>query len=385
VTDSEVEPQAVFGDRSLFPALEHPIYLNHAAVSPISLPVERAIFRTARRFAARGVTAFPEAFASRVALRESLEALIGAREQSVALVDNTTRGVLSIALCLPWKAGDRVVLFEGEFPTNVTPWQRAASEFKLELLFAKTGDFDGDGPGLEWLEQELARGVRLVAVSTVQFQTGLHMPIERIGALCRRYGAELFVDAIQACGVVPIDVEREAIDYLACGGHKWLLGVEGTGFLYVRPALAPRLVPRVAGWLSHERATEFLFRGPGHLSIDRPLRQDAQLFEVGTLNSLGFAALEAAVTLVRSLGVEAIHRHVQSYHDALEPRLEALGLSSLRSKRAEGRSGILSFGLPDHDAGRRLPLRAPRNPRHVVDGLALQVPAVQGSARPPLE
>ena len=121
----------------------------------------------------------------------------------LAFVPNTTAGVTSIALCFPWKAGDRVIVFDGEFPTNVTPWQQAASLFGLELVTLSISDFARSvAPDFNALEATLARGVRLVAVSAVQFQTGLQVPIEEIARRCDHWGAELFVDGIQAVGAV---------------------------------------------------------------------------------------------------------------------------------------------------------------------------------------
>lgn len=126
---------------------------------------------------------------------------------------NTTRGVSDIALSLSWRPGDRVLLFRGEFPTNVTPWQRAAELFGLELRWLDVDDFRTDlHAALGRVAEELNRGVRLMAISAVQFQTGLRAPLEQLGQLCQRFGCELFVDAIQACGVVPMNVERCHID-----------------------------------------------------------------------------------------------------------------------------------------------------------------------------
>jgi cysteine desulfurase/selenocysteine lyase len=188
--------------------------------------------------------------------------------------------------------------------------------------------------------------VRLVAVSAVQFQSGLRMPLEEMGRLCQRYGAELFVDAIQALGAVPLDVDRCQIDYLSAGSHKWLMGMEGLGLLYVRPERAKALVPRTAGWLSHENAEAFLRFGPGHLRYDRPFKVDARMVEGGSQNVLGCAALEASLESVLSLGVEKIFAHVQRYHDALEPALKERGFSSWRSADVAQRSGILSATVP---------------------------------------
>ena len=338
---------AKLGDRSLFPELGSRVYAHHAAIAPPSVAVQIAIETVLTDYAQNGVAAFAIYEQQRARLREKLEALIGAEAGAVALVASTSHGVSDIALCIPWQTGNRVVLFKGEFPANITPWQRAAEHFQLELCWHDARRFlSRPEQALEALEQELRRGVRLVAVSAVQFQTGLCMPLKAIGELCVQHGAELFVDAIQACGVVPIDVQDLKIHYLACGAHKWLMGMEGAGFLYVNPHSAAKLHPLVAGWLSHEEPAKFLFEGSGLLTYDRPLKASARVFETGTLNLLGYVALEAALNLIVELGVHNIFDHVTRYLDRLEPELTRRGFSSLRSRDPGGRSGILSVLPP---------------------------------------
>ncbi|XXY54660.1 aminotransferase class V-fold PLP-dependent enzyme [Sorangium sp. So ce269] len=118
--------------------------------------------------------------------------------------------------------------------------------------------------------------------------------------------------------------------YLACGGHKWLMGLEGTGFLYIRRERLPALRPAMAGWLSHEDGVSFLFQGPGHLRYDRPIRQRANFVEGGNLNAAGYAGLEAAVDLILQIGVERIHEHANRFLDPLEEALRERGWESLR-------------------------------------------------------
>ena len=253
-----------------------------------------------------------------------------------------------VALAIPWRRGDRVVLFDGEFPSNVTPWQRAAGVFDLEIAYLPARDYlASDEAGLARLAAELERPARLVAVSAVEFQTGVRMPIGRMAELAHAAGAELFVDAVQAVGATPIDVTTDAIDYLACGSHKWLMGVEGAGFLYVSQARVDALRPLTAGWLSHEDGLSFLFEGPGHLRRDRPLKRAAGVFEGANVSAVGCAALEASVDLLLALGVEAVHAHVDRYLDDLEPALVARGFTSLRRRDAAGRSAILSLLPPE--------------------------------------
>ncbi|MEM9463305.1 MAG: aminotransferase class V-fold PLP-dependent enzyme [Myxococcota bacterium] len=340
-----VPPQ--LGDRRLFPTLEARAYLNHAAISPASSRVQAAVAEIARDYATRGVGALSRWLDQRERLRASLAALLGADPSELGYVANTTAGVRAIALCLPWRARDRVILLRGEFPANVTPWQRAAELYDLELCWLSANDFFGAaGTGLAQLEQLLRAGARLVAVSAVQFQSGLRMPLAQIAALCHAHGAELFVDAIQAAGVVPLSVEALGIDYLSCGSHKWLMGLEGVGMLYVRRPLAAALRPVVAGWLSHQEGLRFLFEGAGHLRYDRPIRDQADFVEGGAAPGIVLAALEAALEPIATLGVGAIFEHVQRYHNALEPDLLARGFKSRRSPVPEQRSGILSVDPP---------------------------------------
>jgi selenocysteine lyase/cysteine desulfurase len=338
---------AKLGDKSLFPDLEHRVYFNHGSISPPSLAVRCAMVGVIDDYARHGASAFARGAAQRERLREKLARLIGAQSEDVALMPNTTRSMIDIALCFPWSRGDRVILFEGEFPANVTPWQRAAALFGLEVAWVPLSDFlASEEQGLARLQRELGCGARLCAVSAVEFQTGLRMPVEAMAALCHGAGAEIFVDGVQCCGAVPIDVGSAGIDYLAAGAHKWLMGVEGAGFLYVSPDRVDALRPNVAGWLSHEDALGFLLRGPGLLRYDRPIKRRADFFEVGGANTAGFAGLEAAIDLIAELGVPAIFAHVNGILDPLEGGLVERGFRSLRSRDLRQRSCTLALSPP---------------------------------------
>lgn len=350
------DPLAALGDRSLFPDLEAGAYLNHAGVSPAALPVRHAAEAWLLSLARRGAGSDALLLPMQARLRQAAAALVGGRAEDVALTSGLSAGVQAVAICFPWRPGDRVVLYQGEFPANVTPWQRAAALHGLEVVLLPLADFEEGGAarGLSRLEDALRAGIRLVAVSAVQFRTGYAMPLAEMASLCHRGGAEIFVDGIQALGAVPLDAMALGLDYLASGAHKWLLGVAGAGFLWVRPGRAEALHPHLAGWLSHPDATAFLTRGPGHLRFDRPIRRDAGALEGTGSAPVSQAALLAALELLAGLGVQAIHGHAQRWLDAAAPGLAARGLPLLRDPDPARRSAFASARLPPGLDGPRL-------------------------------
>ena len=340
--------RAELGSRELFPDLEARAYLNHAAMSPLSLPVQEAARVCMRDFARKGLGAYFIWADQRHRLKEKLAVLLGSAAEDIALVPSTTEGLSKLALCFPWERGDRVVVFSGEFPTNVTPWQQAAAAFDLDLVMLDAWAYlEDEASALTRLERELEQGVRVVAVSAVQFQTGYRMPLTEMVTRCHDAGTEIVVDAIQALGAVPFDVRALGIDYLVCGSYKWMMSMDGLGFVYAPPERAAALRPYVAGWLSHESPVSFLLEGPGHLRYDRPIRRSLDFLEGGSAATAARAALEASVDILLELTPAAIFEHVSAYLDALEPVLVELGFTSLRSSRPERRSGIGGFLPPE--------------------------------------
>jgi cysteine desulfurase / selenocysteine lyase len=336
------------GDRSAFPALSARAYLAHAAVAPLGARVTAELERVQNLAAAQGIGAFGELLAGAARARGHFAALIGACAADVAVQPNTSAAAGAIAAAMPWRAGDRVVLFEGEFPANVLPWLGVARRSGLEVTFVPLAPFErSHAEGLDTLERVLAqRPTRLVAASAVQFQSGLALPLAAIGRLTRAHGARLFVDAIQAVGAGPIDAPASGVDYLAAGGHKWLMGPLGCAYLWVRPEAAEELTPLTPGWTAVEGFDAFLFGGAEELRYDRPLRAGAARFEGGVLPFALLAGAAVAMEDLLALGPAAIAAHIAAWHDRIEARLLGQGFHSRRHPEPAGRSGILSVEAP---------------------------------------
>lgn len=333
---------ATLGSRDLYPKLQFPVYLAHSAIAPISAPVEQRMMNTMTVYAQQGMGCVMQFVEERESLRGSLARLINATPEEIALTKNTSEGITAVAQSLKWNQGDRVVLFKGEFPSNITPWLQAAKQKNLTPIFLSKPQKPAHV--LEEIESTLKQGARLLSLSAVQFQTGFRMPLSEIGTLCKKYDCLFFVDAIQACGAMPIDVKTQHIDFLSTGGHKWLMGVEGTACTYIKKERLPLIGHHLASWLSHQDGLSFLFEGAGLLRYDRPIKQDASFLEGGVANAIGFSALDAAVNILLRLGIEEIFAHIQKYIHPLEEELQQLGFQSLRVQGAE--SSILSLLPP---------------------------------------
>jgi selenocysteine lyase/cysteine desulfurase len=329
--------------RSFFPVTRTLAYLNHAGVAPISTRVAEALARYAAEASERGAFDYRRAYDAEIErVRGRAAALLGAGSDEIAFVKNTSEGLGLVAAGLDWQRGDRVVVCDLEYPSNVYAWWSLRSRGVETVMLPSR---DGALP-LESVAEALRHPrTRLLSLSSVEFGSGARNDLEALGRLCREHGVLFCVDAIQSVGCFPLDVARCHVDFLAADGHKWLLSVEGCGVFYCRRALLGALTPRVIGWRSVTDNTDF-----DRYHLD--LQPGAGRFEEGTPNTAGIFALGAAIDLLLELGIEAIGARVLALTDELCAGLLARG-AKVASPRAGGQaSGIVAFTLPDEAPGR---------------------------------
>jgi cysteine desulfurase/selenocysteine lyase len=226
--------------RSCFPVTEELIYLNHAGVAPLCKPAADAMKELADDAWRYGSFHYDEWLEAYDGLRRSAAQLIGATPAEIALVKNTSEGIATVALGMPWRSSDRLVCFREEFPANYFPWKKLENQgLRIDWLSASDP--------LDRIE-EVAKGAKLLAISFVQYLSGYRANLRAIGEICRRHGVFFFVDAIQGLGAFPLHVGEMHIDALSADGHKWLLGPEGCGILYVRRERQDEIEPVEFGW-----------------------------------------------------------------------------------------------------------------------------------------
>ena len=343
------------------------VYMNYCGVSPWPGEVFRAVSRAARTVGRKGLPGALELIEDRRVLRARLAQFLSAQPESVVLVPNVTTAAQSVAHCLDWSKGDKVVVGRADFPANTVPWRLASATYGFDIL-----DFDDDlarregEAGWSALENLLtAERPRLLAVSAVSYWSGYRWDIPRLARLCLKSDTMLYVDAIQALGTVPV-VMSEGVTFLAGGSHKAMMAPEGAGFLAFAPTVGIHWVPRLSGWLSLPAPVDFLLSGNPHLdpNLKTPRPHDPTTLEAASTNALGYAGLAGSLDFLQSHGVEKIYAHVQALQDLLEPGVTELGFRSLRADNPEARSAILSFDPP---SGLDLPELQRRMSEHGVE------------------
>jgi selenocysteine lyase/cysteine desulfurase len=176
----------------------------------------------------------------------------------------------------------------------------------------------------------------LLSVSFVGFMNGYRAPLVEIGEICRRRGCIYFVDAIQGLGAFPLDVRECRIDALAADGHKWLLGPEGCGILYISEALQEQVEPVEFGWTNVAGYNDYASR-------DMTLRRDAGRYECGTLNTVGCFGLRASIELLLEVGVEQVSEAVRALGDRIAAGVRAKGYEVLGERTPATGAGIVTF------------------------------------------
>jgi selenocysteine lyase/cysteine desulfurase len=326
--------------RKLFPVTEQYVYLNHAAVCPLSRPVYERMQQHTRDLLEHGAVHFRDWFAAIRNVREIAARFIGANFDEIAFAPNTSSGLATIANGIDWRAGDNLVTADCEFPANRVPWLRIQREYRIEIRQAR--ERDGRLETGEILSLIDAR-TRVVALSFVEFASGFRNDLATIGRYCRERDILFVVDAIQGLGALKLDVEACCIDAISADAHKFLLGPDGVALLYVSARAMERVQPTAVGWLSVADPDDFN-------ALDQAYAPSARRYESGALNTAGIVGLGAAIELFQQVGIETIEHHLLELTEYLCAGLAEKGYRIVSSRRPGEASAIVCCTHTRHSA-----------------------------------
>jgi selenocysteine lyase/cysteine desulfurase len=299
--------------RSETPGCAHRVHLDNAGAALMSRLTLAAITEHLVLESTIGGYAAAAAAGERIdATYAALAELLGGEPADVALFDNATHAWNAAFYSIPLRAGDRVLTGRSEYGSNVLAYLQVAQRRGAEVVIVpndESGQLD-----VAALADLVDERTRVIGVSYVPTSGGLVNPAAEIGRIARAAGALFLLDATQAVGQFPIDVDAVGCDLLTGTGRKFLRGPRGTGFLWVRPSALERLDPHVAEIRSAEwdGARGFTW-APG-----------ARRFESWENNYALIIGLGVAVRQALDLGLDAIGERTRALGDRLRDRLADL-------------------------------------------------------------
>jgi L-cysteine/cystine lyase len=314
------------GFRAQFPVLERLAYLNAGTEGPVPSAAVEAVKARIELEASQGRCGkpyFDELMALAAELRAAYARTLGCEPGNVALTGSTTDGVNTVIAGLDLRAGDEVLTSDEEHPGLLAPLARAQRAHGIDVRVVPFAELPG----------EVRPATRLVACSHVSWVGGKVMELEAL----RGAGVPILLDAAQALGAIPVDVQALGVDFYAASGQKWLCGPEGSGCLYVRP----------------DRLEELLVPWPGYGSLADPHEpmpftpaEGAARLDHGFPAGMRSAWALASLDVLESSGWQWVHERSAMLAQLLAERLRERGIEL----SPRGQSTLVSWRAADADA-----------------------------------
>jgi cysteine desulfurase/selenocysteine lyase len=312
--------------RSLFPITKEAIYLNNASQSPLNL----LVYNKLQEHLKMELNPIEKKGFNRDEIRVPLSKLLGGSPEEYALTTSTGVGIGIVAEGLKLKKGDNVIIPEYEHWNTTYPWMQLEKK-GIEIRFAKINKDNSYGP--EAIKKLIDKNTRVVALAAVRFNSGFRPNLSAIEKIVHEKDALFLVDAAQAAGMIPIDVEKDKIDVLSGCGFKWLLGMHGTGFLYVSKRVVKMITPVLPGMFAADSVYDQL-----------SFHEDSRKFETGTIAYSLFSAWSVGLELLLKIGVQNIYEKALENTDFIIDSLQEKEYQIISPiKKREERSAIIHF------------------------------------------
>ncbi len=324
----EVPGPDPLGVRADFPIVVDRTYLNSAYITPMCRPaaLAGATFVNDKTYRPLLVQ---ELLATDEAVRTQFAQLVNASPDEIGLLFSTAEGENVIAQGMGLTAGDNVVLSELCYPIPFIVYRALEASRGIEMRIAKHRNGVVDASDFE---PHVDRRTRLLTVAWVSHQNGFHHDMRAIADLAHAHGALCYADAIQAVGMVPVDVRASGVDALCCGTYKWLLGGFGVAPFFLRADLLDRIhVDRFGEFMVEKNLPDH------HYEFKKSARRfDYCSRAFGAVHQLG-----AGLSYVQNVGVARIEEHTVGLAHRLYDGLSKQGYRLFTPP--DNRSSVVSF------------------------------------------
>lgn len=270
-------------------------------------------------------------------LRTEFAEFINTTPDHVAIVPSASAGAYQVVSAFDWQ-GAQLMTSDLEFPSVANVFH-AQQQNGAEIDFIE--DREAAVRAETWISRTTDR-TKLVSVPLASYHDGSRPELEPILAHARERGIVTFVDAYQGAGTVPLDVQQLQCDYLTTGSLKYLLGLGGVAFLYVRDIAVADKVPQFTGWFGRPNPFAFDPRDTGYAP-------DARRFESGTPAVPAVYASLAGLRLLRRARQSDVVAHVAAMRDELRAGVTELGIEVAGPTTPEHQGPQVALKLDDPD------------------------------------
>lgn len=335
-----------------FPILSRYTYLDTASSGAISRQVHKAIVDFIDKWLYDGED-WDKVIKDAIEARRMFSSMVGARDDEIALIPNTSTGLVAAASSIKWRKESNIVLAEHNFPTNFNVFSSLVRNGLIkEIKVARY--INGEIP-VEEYEKLIDENTQLVSVDLVGWLTGYRENLGKVSEIAHEKGALVLSDIFHAAGVFPIDLKKLDIDIAVCGSYKWLLAPSGAAFLYVKNELLDTALANCwTGWIGVEdsvvermaRGEARLFERPLPLLYSRPAR-GASRYEWGSWAGLTVVGLAESLRFFQNIDVEASWKRIRKLTSRLVEELPEKDFQIYSPLDRDRGSGIVSLSVRD--------------------------------------
>ncbi|MEN2974459.1 MAG: aminotransferase class V-fold PLP-dependent enzyme [Candidatus Caldarchaeales archaeon] len=338
--------------RKDFPLLSRYTYLDTASSGAISKHVHMVVEEFLNSWLMDGED-WERVIKDVLESRKLFADMIGVKDDEIAVIPNTSTGLIAIASSIQWRNDSNIVLAEHNFPTNFNVFSSTLRNRLVDEI--RVARYRHGSIPLEEYEKLIDDKTIIVSVDMVGWLSGYREDLKEISKITHEKGALLISDIFHAVGVFPLNLKELGVDIALCGSYKWLLAPSGAAFLYINKELLDTVFTRCwIGWLGvKDSVVDRMTRGEGRL-FERPLplldaepSSSASRYEWGSWSGPSIVGLAESLRYFRKLNIESNWRRIQKMTSMMIDELVDNGFKIYSPIREDRRSGIISLYARD--------------------------------------
>jgi isopenicillin-N epimerase len=320
--------------RTLFLIPPDEVYLNNGTVGSSPMPVLQAVidgFHELEDMADADPERYPIwGYEPYVEFRDPLARFVGATRDEIALVRNATEANSYIANGLEMQPGDEVLMSDQEHPGGEEPWNLRAKRYGVVVKkFEIPKPPKNAAEILNRINDAITPRTRIIFVSHISTVTGVVLPVKEICALARDRGILSALDGAHVPGMMPLNIRDIGCDMYTASPHKWLQAPKGSGFLYLREEVQPKIWNTIVthGW-------------------NEPKLKAERFMHIGSSNVALLWGLNAAIKMAEDIGMDRIEKRHRKMADYLHAEMVKRGAESWTSPDPALRCAIATVNVP---------------------------------------